>query len=100
MSQPPTQVHFLALTNVLEFLSNTSHIQYLKSHTNYRKFNMTPVPTQDELDTRGLLNPMQGTIHVIDLVNQVKDGIYTRDKVSDLVIGILLVAVQQGAISA
>lgn len=59
---------------------------------------MSPIPTKEEMDQRGLLDPELSQIHVVDLVHHAKDGIYARDKLSDHVIGMLLWGVAIGAI--
>jgi hypothetical protein len=49
---------------------------------------------------RHLLDPPQGAIHVLDLVNHAKDGIYAKDKLSDHIIGMLMWAKIIGDIMA
>jgi hypothetical protein len=60
---------------------------------------MTREPTVEELAERQLLNPSRGKMHLNDLMNQVKDGIYAKDFISDHVIGILLLGLWVGLLS-
>jgi len=61
---------------------------------------MTPLPTPSELDARHIFDPAPGTVHIRDLVAMAKDGIYVKDKLSDHVIGMLVMAKNTGVISA
>ncbi|KAH7390386.1 hypothetical protein BKA64DRAFT_725515 [Cadophora sp. MPI-SDFR-AT-0126] len=61
---------------------------------------MTPLPSAAEVASRGLLDPPPGTLHLMDLINQGKDGIYAKDRLSDHVIGMLIYAVDSGMIKA
>jgi hypothetical protein len=61
---------------------------------------MTPIPTKDELAARWLLDPAPGTIHICDLIEQAKDGIYAKDKLSDHVIGMILWAKEANIIKS
>jgi len=61
---------------------------------------MTPLPTPEELAARHLFDPVPGSVHIRDLINQVKDGIYAKDKLSDYAIGIILWAKYIGMITA
>jgi hypothetical protein len=60
---------------------------------------MTPLPTPDEMAARHTFDPAPGTVHVRDLVAMAKDGIYAKDKLSDHVIGMLLLGKSTGAVS-
>jgi hypothetical protein len=51
---------------------------------------MTPLPSRAELAQRYILDPASGDIHIRDLINYAKDGIYAKDKLSDHVIGMIL----------
>ncbi|PVH75613.1 hypothetical protein DL98DRAFT_377937, partial [Cadophora sp. DSE1049] len=61
---------------------------------------MTPVPSAAELASRDLLNPPPGTLHLMDLINHGKDGVYAKDRLSDHVIGMLIFGVDSGIIKA
>jgi hypothetical protein len=61
---------------------------------------MTPLPTPSELATRHIFDPAPGTVHVRDLIAMAKDGIYAKDRVSDYVVGMLVMAKHTGVISA
>ena len=60
---------------------------------------MTREPTKAELAERRLLNPSRGKMHINDLMNQVKDGIYAEDYISGYVMGMLLMALSIGLLS-
>ena len=51
---------------------------------------MTPPLTKDELARRHLLNPTPRTLHLHGLVNQAKDGVYAKDRISNYVLGMIL----------
>jgi hypothetical protein len=53
---------------------------------------MTPAPTSSELAARHTFDPAPGTVHIHDLIAMAKDGVYAKDKLSDHVIGMLVLA--------
>ena len=59
---------------------------------------MTPRPTKEECKALYTYDPSFGTVHVIDLINQLKDRVYAKDVPSDYVIGLLVVAKADGLI--
>ena len=61
---------------------------------------MTPLPSPEELAARHLYNPNHGTVHIRDLINQAKDGLYVKDVLSDYVIGLLLAGKAYGLVKA
>ncbi|TAQ85611.1 hypothetical protein B7494_g6065 [Chlorociboria aeruginascens] len=60
---------------------------------------MTPQPTPAELSQRSVLDVSEGTIHLIDLVEMVKDGLYAKDIISDHIIGVLLMGKELGVVA-
>jgi hypothetical protein len=60
---------------------------------------MTPLPTPDEIATRHTFDPAPGTVHVRDLIAMAKDGIYVKDRVSDHVIGMLVLGKSVGVVT-
>jgi hypothetical protein len=61
---------------------------------------MTPKPSAKDFDTYHLYDPAPGTVHITDLINMAKDGHYLKDKLSDYVVGLLVVARQHDVITA
>jgi hypothetical protein len=59
---------------------------------------MTPLPTPEELLQRWIYDPDPETIHIKDLGNMAADGLYVKDQISDYLIGILIIAVEEGVI--
>jgi hypothetical protein len=61
---------------------------------------MTPNVTAVEKAARHLYDPLPGSIHIMNLTNMAKDGMYCKDKLSDHLIGLLLIAKDLKIISA
>lgn len=59
---------------------------------------MTIEPTSQEIANTPLFDPTPGTIHTLDLINLVKDGILAKHRISDYVMGILWKAKDLGII--
>jgi hypothetical protein len=59
---------------------------------------MTKTLEKKDLARRYIYNPRPGVVHIYDLINRVRDGVYAKDKCSDYVIGMLLFAVFIGVI--
>jgi len=59
---------------------------------------MTKTLESQDLAQRYVYNPRPGVVHIYDMINRVKDGVYAEDKISDYVIGMLLFAVFMGFI--
>lgn len=60
---------------------------------------MTPAPTLKQLrEERGTFDPTPYSMHIRDIVDHAKDGVYAKDNISDHVIGMLFVAKWHGDI--
>jgi hypothetical protein len=60
---------------------------------------MTPASTLKQLrEERGTFDLTLYSMHIRDIVNYVKDGVYAKDNISDHVIGMLFVAKWHGDI--
>lgn len=59
---------------------------------------MTPIPTTDDLKQRSILDLPISHMHIIELVERVKDEEYARDKLSGYLIGLIVTAVEAGII--
>ena len=60
---------------------------------------MTPAPTLKQLrEERGTFDPTPYSMHIREIVDYAKDGVYAKDNISDHVIGMLFVAKWHGDI--
>jgi len=59
---------------------------------------MTRKATKAEWKARRVYDPAPGTVHLKDLIAQVKDGHYAKDKLSDYLIGMILWALVVGGL--
>ena len=61
---------------------------------------MTKTLESQDLARRYVYDPQPSVIHINDMINRVKDGVYAKDKLSDYVISMLLFAVFMGVYRA
>jgi len=60
---------------------------------------MTPAPTPAQLRARSIFDPIPGSFHFQDLINQVKDGFYVKDRTSAYIAGLFMFAKEIGLIN-